>query len=360
MEIKEKYNLWQYTVAAEYNKNTKLVMNSLSQRLMIQKNVSRDSLEIYNSLMECEHPNLARIYDTTESMGGGIVLEQFIDGVTLEYYLRHSDSTPEDKENIILQICDGLIALHKKNIIHRDMTPSNIMITDDGTVKIVDFDIARTPKRNARRDTVLLGTEGFAAPEQFGFYQSTSRTDIYALGIIINYIFTGDLPSVKPYKNNERLRRIINKCTEINPDQRFRDVCEVKNELLTAFGREYKNSNQKKSFAGAIDLMLTDLPGFRTHSRIPKLIAAALYFLAITFIIGAYSTYGQSPIQLLLCTAMSLFCFVIPFFCFSDYLSLQKGMFRQLNPKSRRRLFKAVGFMSIFAGLIQLGAISRY
>ena len=360
MEIKEKYNLWQNTVAVEYNKNTRLVMNSLSQRLMIQKNVSKDSLEIYNNLIKCEHPNLARIYDTSQSIEGGIILEQFIDGVTLEYYLQHSVSTPLDKESIILQICDGLMALHEKNIIHRDMTPSNIIITDDGTVKIIDFDIARTPKRNARRDTVLLGTEGFAAPEQFGFYQSTSRTDIYALGIIINYIYTGDLPSVKPYKENGRLRRIINKCTEINPDQRFSNVSEVKNELLTAFGRECKKGDQKKGFAGVIDLMLADLPGFRTRSRIPKPIAAALYFMAIMFIIGAYITYGQTPIQLLLCTTMLILCLVIPFFCFSDYLSLQKGMFRQLSPISHRRLFKAVGFLSIFAGLIQLGAIPRF
>lgn len=358
MDVKEKYDLWQNTLVTTYKQNTKLVMNNSSRRLMIRKNVSKEGLAIYKSLVMCEHPNLVKIYDTSENGSGGIILEQFINGVTLEYYLHNVRSTTVEKENIILQICDGLIALHELNIVHRDLTPSNIMITDDGTVKIIDFDIARTPKQNAGRDTVLMGTEGFAAPEQFGFHQSTARTDIYALGIIINYVYTGDLPAFKPYNDNKRTADIIHKCTELDPDRRFSDVSEVKDELLRALGRENEIKDTKAAgFTGLLELMLTDLPGFRPHSKMPKLIAVLLYFLAILFISAMFTTYCKTPYQLLLCTGVVICGFVIPFFCFSDYLSFQSKVFRRLSPVSRRRLFVIIGWVSIFAGLSLIGAL---
>ncbi len=360
MDVKEKYDLWQNTVVADYKKNTKLVMNSISRRLMIQKNVSKEGLAIYKKLVMRKHPNLVKIYDISENGSGGIILEQLIDGVTLEYYLQHVNSTPVEKESIILQICDGLLALHEMNIVHRDLTPSNIMLTDDGEVKIIDFDIARTPKRGAKRDTVLMGTEGFAAPEQFGFYQSDFRTDIYTLGIIINYVYTGDLPAFKPYKDNYQMVEIIRKCTEIDPDKRFNDVNEVKEAILKATGRENEKNVQKaEDFAGILDMMLTDLPGFRPHSKIPKFIAVLLYLFSIWFIAAAFVTYCKTPYQLLLCTGVTIFGFVIPFFCFSDYLSFQSKVFRRLRPVSRRRLFVIAGWMSILSALLMIGAIPR-
>lgn len=358
MDIKAKYNLWQNSTIAIYNQNTQLVMNDISHRLMIQKKVSKESLAIHKSLLTCEHPNLVRIHDIADNGNGGIILEQFIDGVTLEYYLKNEHSDPAERENIILQICDGLIALHERNIVHRDLTPFNIMITDDGTVKIIDFDIARIPRQDADRDTILMGTEGFAAPEQFGFYQSTARTDIYALGNIINYVYMGELYSVKPYKNNKRLTAIIDKCTQIDPNQRFSDVSEVKDEFLKIIGRENERKSLKEiGFGGLLDLVLADLPGFRLRSRMPKFIAAILYFIVISFVVSLFATYSKSFYHIFLCVTVVICGIVIPFFCFSDYLSIQKKLIRRLSPVSRRRLFILIGWISLFAGIILCGSI---
>lgn len=93
--------------------------------------------------------------------------------------------------------------MHKYSITHRDITPSNIIIGFDGVVKIIDFGISRLHKENAKHDTQVLGTEGYAAPEQFGFKQSDCKTDIYALGVLLNYMLTGHIPSEVMYRDGD-------------------------------------------------------------------------------------------------------------------------------------------------------------
>lgn len=87
-----------------------------------------------------------------------------------------------------MQLCKGLKNLHQRDIIHRDINLNNIMLTNDGVVKLVDFDTVRIFKYDQNFDTTYLGTKGFAPPEQYGFSQTDARTDIYALGMTIkNY-----------------------------------------------------------------------------------------------------------------------------------------------------------------------------
>lgn len=363
MDVKERYNLWQNDVLLEYNRNTRLVMNKLSRKVMIEKTVSPESLQIHKSLMQCQHPNLVRIYDTADSGSSGTILEEFVNGMTLEYFVQHSKRDIFQTEKVILQICDGLIALHERNIVHRDLTPFNIIIAEDGTAKIADFDIARIPKQNMKRDTQLLGTEGFAAPEQFGFYQSTARTDIYALGILINYMYAGDVPANKPYHGNKALEDIIRQCTEINPDQRFGSAVEVKESLLYAFGRDLPSyqgrSLRGAGFWGALEIMISDLPGLRPNSRMPKWNAVLLYVLASLFIIMTFAAYGKTLYGFLVCAGVVTGCFIIPLFCFSDYLSFQQKLLKQVRPDFRRRLFTVLGWVSLSAGLLLSMAMPR-
>ena len=102
------------------------------------------------------------------------------------------------------------------------------MITNDGDVKLIDYNIARIKKpEENRKDTRVLGTIGFAAPEQFGIAMSDERTDIYALGILINVMLTGEHPSKKICTG--RWKRIVQKCTSINPNDRYRKVEDIIN-----------------------------------------------------------------------------------------------------------------------------------
>ena len=119
--------------------------------------------------------------------------------------------------------------LHRINIVHRDIKPENIIITDNATVKLIDFNASRVYKNECTADTVVLGTIGYASPEQFGITQSDARTDIFALGVLLNVMLTGVHPSEQLAKG--RAGKIVLKCTQIDPNKRYQSVEELKYNL---------------------------------------------------------------------------------------------------------------------------------
>ena len=111
--------------------------------------------------------------------------------------------------------------LHSIGAVHRDVKPENIILRGDNAV-LIDFDAARFHKPENSADTQILGTTGFAAPEQYGLSQSDIRTDIYALGVLINVMLTGEHPSRHLAKG--RMGRIVDRCTQVNPQRRYKNV----------------------------------------------------------------------------------------------------------------------------------------
>ncbi|MCR5208153.1 MAG: serine/threonine protein kinase, partial [Eubacterium sp.] len=130
---------------------------------------------------------------------------------------------------ILLETCDALVPLHANGFIHRDVKPENIMITKDGTVKLIDFNASREFSLSSTRDTVQIGTIGYASPEQLGIAQTDARTDIYALGVLLNVMLTGKHPSIK--LADGRAGKIVLKCTQIDPSSRFSSVEKLASEL---------------------------------------------------------------------------------------------------------------------------------
>lgn len=112
-----------------------------------------------------------------------------------------------------------MTVLHANGFVHRDIKPENIMITNNGTVKLIDFNASRIYDKNKSSDTISLGTIGYASPEQLGINQSDARTNIYALGVLLNVMLTGEHPSKRLAKS--RAGKIVLKCTQINPNKRF-------------------------------------------------------------------------------------------------------------------------------------------
>lgn len=204
--------------------------------------IVRQSLIVETDLLrKLQHPNLPSIIDIIDQDDNFLIVMDYIEGITLDKVVRESGAQKqEDVVNWAIQLCDVLEYLHtrKPPIIYRDMKPSNIMIKNDGSVVLIDFGIAREFKETEIADTTCLGTQGYAAPEQFGGHgQTDARTDIYCLGATMYHMLTGHNPSEPPYEIypithwnstlSSGLESIVLKCTQKNPEDRFRTAEEL-------------------------------------------------------------------------------------------------------------------------------------
>lgn len=207
------------------------------------------------------HPAVPKIRQTfTQNQCLYIVME-FVEGRTLDDYLKNGEIIPEDIAlKWFRQICDVLVYLHGQDvpIVYRDLKPSNIMIQPSGDVKIIDFGIAREYRQGEkpRRRWIVL-TRGYAAPEQYSSrYMVDVRTDIYALGVTMHYMLTGKNPNTPPYyfRPVRKLNRdisygleyIVRKCIQPNPDKRYGSATELRDEL-GGIGRLEKKLKKKRT-----------------------------------------------------------------------------------------------------------------
>ena len=177
--------------------------------------------EVYRRLLSCSCRYLPLVYEAAEQDGENIVIEEFVQGDTLDFLLKEALFSPQETKQTIKQLCQGLWVLHSMAAVHRDIKPENVILRGSDAV-LIDFDAARLHKPQAEADTQILGTTGFAAPEQYGLGQSDTRTDIYSLGVLMNVMLTGQHPSKKLAEG--RLGRVIQRCTQVNPAKRYKDV----------------------------------------------------------------------------------------------------------------------------------------
>ncbi|MCX8130723.1 MAG: serine/threonine-protein kinase [Clostridia bacterium] len=198
-----------------------------------------------NILKKLNHPALPRIFDIVEDDEFVYIIVDYIEGNSLDKELDRFGCIAE--ETVLVwakQLCEVLVYLHgfrPNPIIYRDMKPSNIILCSDGSVKLIDFGIAREYKEDSEYDTVYIGTRGYAAPEQFGYGQTNVTTDIYSLGITLLHIVTGHNPeymsggieSAESYsgKLSYKMERIISRCIKHDPEERYQSVKEVLSDI---------------------------------------------------------------------------------------------------------------------------------
>lgn len=182
--------------------------------------------DVYRRLQKIKSDNLSEIYSVNEENGMVTVLEEYVDGITVGEVLSSGLYTENGARAVINEICDALSALHSLGIVHRDIKPENVMVTNDGKVKLIDFDAARVFKFGKSEDTKIIGTVGYAAPEQFGVSQSDGRTDIFALGVLMNVMLTGEHPGKNMYKG--KLSKVIDKAVQLDPKKRYACVEDLK------------------------------------------------------------------------------------------------------------------------------------
>lgn len=233
------YDNWIDNVFKENYQFVKVLKNTDKSQIMVYRHktlgkyiVKRSvfgNSEVYSVLQGISHPNIVSIYDVIKGDYGATVLEEYINGQTVFDYLKDNLYTPNGVKQIVLELCNALEFLHSNRIIPKDIKPENVMIDNNGTVKLIDFDAARLYKPFQSRDTKMLGTPGYAAPEQYGLNQTDERSDIYSLGMLMNVMLTGEPPEKKLY--NGKLKKVIVKCTQTIPDNRYQSVTKLKKYL---------------------------------------------------------------------------------------------------------------------------------
>ncbi len=172
---------------------------------------------VYSRLQFLRHPYLPKVEDVTREDDKTVVLEEYIEGATLDGL----SLSQRQLTRLLLELCDVLEFLHSRGILHRDVKPSNLMLAADGHLRLIDFDAAREEKPEAEQDTRLLGTRGYAPPEQYGFAQTDARTDIYALGVTFRQL-------LGPLARKRRWKKLLRKCTALDPKDRYRSVGQVR------------------------------------------------------------------------------------------------------------------------------------
>jgi len=230
--MKENTIRYDHVAWIDEEKNISLVQDKNNGELRVQKTARIFDKNVFEVLRSHPVKGLPRIYEYYEEDGTLIVIEEYITGKNLEKLLDEKGVMSVAKvRDIALKLCDILASLSELGIIHRDIKPSNIMQREDGEIVLVDFNAAKIMKASQNRDTRLLGTEGFAAPEQFGFGSSNAQTDIYGLGILMLVLLTEDT-SISSLPDNE-LSPVIKKCTKLNSKDRYTNTQQLKKALLS-------------------------------------------------------------------------------------------------------------------------------
>lgn len=235
----------------------KVLRGDLSNDEKFIRRFKREALSVSN----LSHPNIVEVYDVGEEEGNYYIVMEYIEGKTLKQLLQKRGAlTLTEVIDIMSQLTDGLSHAHEAYIIHRDIKPQNIMIEDNGLVKITDFGIAMALNSTQLTQTnSVMGSVHYLPPEQANGKGSTVKSDIYSLGILMYELLTGSVPfkgdnaveiALKHMKEKmpsirkqnptipQSVENIVLKATAKNPKNRYETVREMYNDLQTALERD--------------------------------------------------------------------------------------------------------------------------
>lgn len=191
---------------------------------------------VWSALTECSSPRLPRVEATYELPEHFVVVYDFVPGRSLSKVIETDGPlTPEEATSLGIELCEAAEELHRHGIVHRDISPNNIVVAADGA-HLIDLGIARMRVEGASKDTTSLGTWGFASPEQYGFAQTDARSDVYSIGRVLGFALTGVRPDDEAYerilkKNLDNapatLVHAITRACSFEPSARFQSAAEM-------------------------------------------------------------------------------------------------------------------------------------
>jgi serine/threonine protein kinase len=235
-------------------------------------------------LRDLDHVNIPKIADFFEEKGRACLVMEFVWGESLEKRL-DSTNAPLLETDVLkwaIQLCDALHYLHRLQppVIFRDMKPSNVMVTNTGLVKLIDFGIARTYKIGKKRDTVAMGSENYAAPEQWGKGQTDARSDVYALGATMYHLLANMAPTPAflpseplPLGNyngaiTKQTIGLVDKAMDRDRRRRFQSAAEMREALIDALPSPYVPPGVQAAAPQVVQRTSQPAPaGIRTQPR---------------------------------------------------------------------------------------------
>lgn len=211
-----------------------LVRSMEDGKLYVKKFLKDYNLSVYEYFKANPVKYMPRLIEVYEGSNNLVIIEEYIEGSTISAVLENGRLKQKQAIAIAISICKIVSRLHNLTppIIHRDIKPSNIILANDGAVYLLDINVAKWYKHDEVEDTKMYGTLYYAAPEQlgYGFGGSSEKSDIYAVGILLNVMLTGKLP--KETKAAGEAWPIIERCISMDPDNRY-----TANELIVALER---------------------------------------------------------------------------------------------------------------------------
>lgn len=312
MDYSAKLSLSYYKTIATLNEahNIYLVQHQETSKIYVKKILDVYNIDIYKTLAAHPLAGIPQIIEYFEIDAQLIVIESFISGQSLEEKISNTALDLSLIIHYISELCNILSALHtyQPPIIHRDIKPSNIIITEHNHVVLIDFNAAKYFSDTANNDTILLGTKGYAAPEQYGFGSSTPKTDIYAIGVLLKEL-TSALSNVPP-----AITDIIDTCMKLNPSDRYETVDDLADTLNKAIHPSAKKKEVSLSFKSFLP------PGYRTGTIWKMFLATPVYLLLfwLSKTLTVENTYGLALL-------------VERFFCFLVFLSIIFGTFNYMD-----------------------------
>lgn len=374
MDLDQRLAISYYKPIAAINEphHVYLVQHQETKKIAIKKVLDVYNCAVYAELYRNPVAGTPRIINYCEETGQLTVIEEYISGTSLQDKIRHADISPNEMLQYMLDLCAILEQLHQHNpaIIHRDVKPSNVIITSYNRAVLLDFNAAKYHTAAKDSDTILLGTQGYAAPEQYGFGQSSPQTDIYSMGILLKEMAEAS------HCQNPYIDTVTAKCTQMNPAERYQSIGELRQALLAnggifpythagqAFTGDLSGSSSNRSNAQTQNDPGTSTkriqfapPGF--HSKTPWKMAVAL----LTYIFLAWfclsmkvnNTFGAALwVERVFALVMMLFIVASIF----DYLHVRQLMpLCQHEKKSLRILGVVVLDILVVFGLIVVMAI---
>ena len=288
-------------------------------------------LDVYKCLKKVKINGIPEIFELLETDYGLLIIEEYIDGICIDD-LQNDMLNDNNADDFIIDIgvklCNILSEIHSMTppIIHRDIKPQNIIINNEN-VYLIDFNISREYSGKSNKDTFIMGTQEYAAPEQYGFSESDVRTDIYGLGGTLKTLY--DQLSL----DSSVISAVISKATAFSPENRYQNADDMKNALLC---KENTFTSKLKKYA---------LPGFRSGNILHISISLPVYLFSIYVLVGFemgnnhFSGFLRVLYDFLGGLFLGLIGYSVLFFSF-DYLKIRSNLFKKIN-------FTQSGFIKI-------------